>query len=116
MRRVNNWHITNHFRLCEFEEPGTHLVMVHPVLLAALDALRERLGRPIVITSGYRGAQHNADVGGVPTSLHMRGAAADLIAPTSDLERLAKYARDNPELLVTLEEDHVHVEVAASSL
>ena len=42
-----------------------------------LDPLREHLGCPIIITSGYRCADLNRDVGGSPTSQHLLGLAAD---------------------------------------
>ena len=65
-----------------------------------LDAVRERFGKPIRVNSGYRCPKHNAEVGGVPNSQHMRGEAAD-IAPAgfksskvqefkSELERMGK--------------------------
>lgn len=43
-----------------------------------LEPARRRLGKPIVINSGYRCSVHNATVGGVVNSQHMRGEAADI--------------------------------------
>ena len=43
-----------------------------------LEPVRERLGRPIIVNSGYRCPIHNAAVGGVANSQHLRGEAADL--------------------------------------
>lgn len=43
-----------------------------------LDPLREAWGGPITVTSGYRCPLLNKAVGGVPTSLHVRGEAADI--------------------------------------
>lgn len=45
-----------------------------------LDLLRERWGKPIVVTSGYRSAELNRMVGGVATSQHTKGEAADIVA------------------------------------
>ena len=45
-----------------------------------LDPLRERYGKPIYVTSGYRCADHNEAVGGVANSQHLRGEAADITA------------------------------------
>ena len=47
-------------------------------LVNALEALREKIGLPITVTSGYRCAPHNAKVGGEPNSQHVRGMAADI--------------------------------------
>lgn len=43
-----------------------------------LDPLREAWGSPIIVTSGYRCPELNARVGGVKTSYHLRGMAADI--------------------------------------
>jgi len=37
----------------------------------------------LTITSGYRCKKHNAEVGGSPTSSHLKGLAVDLAAPNS---------------------------------
>jgi len=43
-----------------------------------LDPLREALGGPIYVTSGYRCRALNRAVGGAAHSQHMRGEAADI--------------------------------------
>ena len=43
-----------------------------------LDPLRQAWGRPIVISSGYRCPALNRAVGGVATSHHLKGMAADI--------------------------------------
>lgn len=43
-----------------------------------LDPLRARIGRPIIITSGYRSQRVNELVGGSKTSQHLSGKAADI--------------------------------------
>ena len=43
-----------------------------------LQPLRDAIGRPVYITSGYRSAKLNARVGGVKNSYHLRGLAADI--------------------------------------
>ena len=51
-----------------------------------LDPAREKLGAPIVVNSGYRCPKHNAAVGGVTNSQHMKGEAADIRC--TDIRRL----------------------------
>jgi len=46
-----------------------------------LERIRTTLGAPITVTSGYRGRQVNAAVGGVTSSDHTQGHAADIVAP-----------------------------------
>ena len=43
-----------------------------------LDPLREALGRPVRVTSGFRSQAVNRAVGGASTSQHLRGEAADI--------------------------------------
>lgn len=43
-----------------------------------LDPLREAWGKPITVTSGYRSPALNKAVGGVSTSQHLKGEAADI--------------------------------------
>ena len=44
-----------------------------------LDPLRDLLGAPITVNSGFRSQEVNARVGGVPTSQHTKGEAADIV-------------------------------------
>ena len=44
---------------------------VTALVSAILDPVRERLGEPIIVNSGYRCELHNASVGGVRNSQHM---------------------------------------------
>ncbi len=46
-------------------------------------AARESAGVPFIINSGYRCEKHNAEVGGSPTSSHMKGIACDIRADNS---------------------------------
>ena len=43
-----------------------------------LQLLRDYTGRPITINSAYRSPEHNAKIGGVKTSQHLLGKAADI--------------------------------------
>lgn len=44
-----------------------------------LEPTRQLYGKPITISSGFRGAKLNAAVGGAKTSQHQTGEAADLV-------------------------------------
>lgn len=45
---------------------------------SVLQPLRDAWGKPLAINSGYRCKELNAAVGGVPTSQHTKGEAADV--------------------------------------
>ena len=47
-------------------------------LLDVLDKMRERLGEPLVVSSGYRCPTHNRNSSGASQSYHMKGMAADV--------------------------------------
>ncbi len=47
-----------------------------------LDPIRAAWGGPIAVNSGYRSPKLNAAVGGVSTSQHLRGEAADISVGT----------------------------------
>ncbi len=51
------------------------------LLASTLEIVREVLGHPIVITSGYRCPEINRLVGGSETSAHLEGLAADFTCP-----------------------------------
>ena len=58
------------------------------LIVYCLQPLRDKIGKPIIITSGYRNKQVNQLVKGSPTSDHTKGMAADFIIkgmPVSDI-------------------------------
>lgn len=57
------------------------------------DAIRERLGHPCVLTSGYRNESYNRGVGGAKRSQHMEGRALDGYCTRRRPERVAAAAR-----------------------
>ncbi len=85
--------LTENFALEEFEHSNTaerlgldnrvpaHLMDNLERLARAMQRIRDFLGEPVVISSGYRSRELNDLVGGVPTSHHRFAAAADWICP-----------------------------------
>lgn len=60
-----------------------------------LDPIREKWGGPITVNSGYRCPRLNNEVGGVQTSQHLRGEAADITAGSpAENNRLFKMILD----------------------
>lgn len=59
------------------EELSKVLTNINTLVNRVLDPLRAMVGRPIIITSGYRSRQINELVGGSKTSQHLTGKAAD---------------------------------------
>lgn len=64
------------------------------LVLQVLQPLRNGLGRPLRINSGYRGPAANRAVGGARTSQHLTGEAADIECAGVDTRRLAQTVID----------------------
>lgn len=67
-----------------------HLAHLRDLLAPGLQLIRDFLGVPVVVLSAYRNPQVNKLVGGVPTSDHPRGYAADIRAAGFSAYGLAK--------------------------
>lgn len=59
-----------------------------------LQPLRDHVGAPIVVTSGYRSSKLNIAVGGSINSEHMDGRAADIICPGMTALELCRAVRE----------------------
>jgi len=75
--------MTKNFSKSEFESKcGSEMpeeVYYNIVKVAnQLQHLRDFIGKPIKINSGYRSPEHNAKIGGVKHSQHLLGKAADI--------------------------------------
>ena len=85
--------LTKHFTLAELTASGkarslglsnTAPPEIVPRLVRTaemLERIRATLGVPVIVTSGYRAPAVNKAVGGVTSSDHMQGHAADIVAP-----------------------------------
>lgn len=51
---------------------------INPELVRVVQDIRDYFGKPVVINSGLRCADHNKRVGGAPKSQHLLGTAADI--------------------------------------
>lgn len=76
---LNDFQLTPHFNLREFQCRCCQQAKVWPQLPLCLEKLRTLWGKPLILTSGYRCPTHNKEVGGVPHSLHTKGCAADVV-------------------------------------
>ena len=72
---------------------GTGQLKLHPEALDRLQALRDRLGKPLIVRSAYRSPEHNRHVGGASRSKHMDGTAFDIAMSNHDPVKFAEAAR-----------------------
>ena len=62
------------FSPAEIASRGEGAIRIHTEAMDKLQSLRNRLGKPLIVNSGYRSPAHNRAVGGAPASKHMLGA------------------------------------------
>ena len=86
--------LTDHFSRSEFACPCCRVVKVRPKIFNALEDLRSLLGRPIVVTSGYRCPNRNAEVAGENNSQHLLGIAADIVVEGYTPQEISAYAEE----------------------
>ena len=88
-----NTKLSKNFTLSEFAcNDGSKEITIDYELIDKLQQLRDMLGKPIKVTSGYRTVAYNKKCGGIATSNHLIGKAADIkVSGMTPLE-LAKVA------------------------
>ncbi|MCL7466351.1 D-Ala-D-Ala carboxypeptidase family metallohydrolase [Phaeovulum sp. NW3] len=94
-RKVPNglWRWKN-FSPAEIACRGTGALKIDTEALDKLQALRDRLGKPLIIRSAYRSPEHNRRVGGAPRSKHMDGTAFDIAMANHDPVAFEAAARE----------------------
>ena len=74
-----------------------HSTPVLPALVVSLQQLRDMIGKPIEITSGFRCVRHNKEIGGAVGSKHTTAEAADLAQiPGMTIDEMAEWAKKVP--------------------
>lgn len=86
-----NEKVGQHFKVKEFRcRDGSQVVFIDDYLVSILDILRNKINKPVIITSGYRTPTRNSCVGGAKYSYHMRGMAADIQVESMSAKEVAK--------------------------
>lgn len=78
-----SWRWKN-FSPAEIACRGSGSLRINEDALDKLQALRDRLGKPLIVRSAYRSPAHNRAVGGAPRSKHMDGTAFDIAMANHD--------------------------------
>lgn len=86
--------LTKNFHLSEFHcRDGTEVpaeFMTNVLALAAnLQVLRDEIGEPVHVNSGYRTITYNRSIGGAPKSQHLKAKAGDITAKSYTPKQLA---------------------------
>jgi len=72
---------------------GDGTIRINEAALDKLQALRDRLGVPLIVNSAYRSPDDNRRVGGAKHSMHLQGAAFDISMANHDPESFEAAAR-----------------------
>lgn len=91
--KINDFKVAANFNLREFVSPDTGTVKIVPLLVERLQAFRDKVGKPVLVTSGYRTLEHNAAIGGFPNSYHTQGLAADIVVAGMSSAAMAEVAK-----------------------
>lgn len=85
-----NEKVGKYFKVKEFAcKDGSPVVFIDSYLVNILDILRAKIGKPVIITSGYRTPARNREVGGAKYSYHMRGRAVDIRVNGTNAKEIA---------------------------
>ena len=113
---INRIKISKNFYLDEFDSPDTKEVKIHPDLVEKLQKLRDHFKKPVIINSGYRTKEWNKRVGGIASSKHMEGLAADIRVPGVSSSEVAKVAEKIGFKGIGLYRNFCHVDVRSGAL
>lgn len=94
-KKGNTEKLSANFRVSEFSCHGSgccDTVLIDEKLVEYLQKIRNHFGAAVTITSGYRCEKHNKAVGGVTSSLHRKGMAADVVVKGIAPAEVAKFA------------------------
>lgn len=81
VRKGNNSKVSNNFTeaeyACKCDNKDCDGGEVTETLIEAMQKFREKYGKSLMISSGYRCSKHNVSIGGAKMSNHVRGLACD---------------------------------------
>ena len=102
--------VSEHFKVKEFRcKDGSDFVYIDDDLIEILESLRQFIGKPITIVSGFRTNAYNHKIGGAERSYHTQGMAADIYANIS-MTALAVYAAMMGARGIGIYKDWVHID------
>lgn len=84
-----------------------------PELVSLLDQARGLADTAFIITSGFRTAEHNAEVGGAEDSAHLTGEAVDIACVNSQRRfRIVKALLQVGFNRIEIAQTHIHCDIS----
>ena len=91
-KKVGNVKLSANFKVKEFAcKDGSDYILIDDELVSLLQKIRNHFGKSVTINSAYRNATYNKKVGGVSSSQHTKGTAADIKVADTLPSVVAKY-------------------------
>ena len=87
---------------------GTGQINMNETFMERLIELREKLDKPMVISSGYRSEAHNIAIGGSKNSAHLKGCAVDVVCSGHLAYEIVKLAMELEFSGIGVKQNGVH--------
>ena len=81
---------------------------MNETFMERLIELREKLNKPMVISSGYRSEAHNIAIGGSKNSAHLKGCAVDVVCSGHLAYEIVKLAMELKFSGIGVKQNGVH--------
>lgn len=111
--------LSKNFHDHEFACPCCNRAIVSDILISKLQKLRDIIGEPIHITSGYRCFAENDRVGGALNSAHTKGYGVDIQTRnkfTPNLPVVLAYtAAEIKGIRIGIYPNHIHIDIMPAS-
>lgn len=94
------------------EKNDPNMIGLNTELMERLDSARDFAEVPFIITSGLRTPEHNAEVGGVTDSAHLKGLAVDLLTQSYHTTYSIVYGLFMAGFKrIEITKDHIHADI-----
>lgn len=82
-------------------------------LIIVADRVRDHFGAPVRVSSGVRDSRHNAAVGGVSNSRHLKGKAMDFCVQGKTSDQVLAFVQKQPEIryAYAIDGSYVHMDI-----
>lgn len=107
-----NWDKYRYFSKAEFDCQETGENEMSEFFIAKLSELREKYGKPMVITSGYRSPNHTIEQRKRTPGTHAQGIAADISCQGADKYRIVKLAFDLGFSGIGIDDNFIHLDIS----
>lgn len=107
-----NWDKYRYFSKEEFDCQETDENEMKDEFIARLSILREKYGKPMRITSGYRSPMHSIEKRKDQPGTHAQGIAADIYCTGPDKYKLVKLAFECGFSGIGIDKNFVHLDIS----